>query len=410
MPHLRTVEVYPARGHWGTAWVAGDPDADAFAKVSRGISDAYSTALAGARVEHTTSMLVIYVERHLGELSGPVDDERTVVSSPRQAAPVREGFEMAAVRVVPGFATFDVADQQRVALAAVHAAARGMAEFRGLPVGPFQDARDAVEQAGHVFAWSTDWKSSPGRRWRARCHFRTLPDGFGRHVLEVSARDGSVLARSSEQVASPTMGGQRRAAATLRWVGRDRVEVVPCTDHLGHTTGVLAVDVAEPAPGVVEFRESHPSRFDTDPSTLAGIRDHLGGSASGAPRLDVVLLGHDPDRREVTDIGGGPTNVVPERYWRTLQALFAQVEEPAWQEWWRPADLPVLELSWWAHVPEDRLVVRRTGRKLVARIERTPAGFADADVDPADRARRDVEGLLAVVRRRMGLAAPPALR
>lgn len=410
MPHVRIVEVYPTRGHWGTPWVDGDPDADAFAKVSRGISDAYSAVLAAARVAHTTSLLRVFVEADTWRLPGPVDEERTVVSSPRDPEPVREGFETAAVRVVRGFATLGVEDQQRVALAAVHAAASGMARFRGLPTGPFEQARAAVEEAGYVFSWATDWTSSPGRRWRARCRFRTMPDGFGRHVLEVATRDGSTTALSTEQVTSPTVEGQRRAAATLRWVGNDRVEVVPCTDHLGYTTGVLAVDVAEPSPGTCELRESHPSRFDTDPATLPVAPPADVPSPSRPPRRDVVLLLPDPDRREVVGIGGGPTNDVPERYWRTLHALFQQFDEPAWQEWWTPADRPTLELSWSADVAGDRLVVRRTTRKVIARIERAPAGFDDPDVDPADLARTDLEAVLAIVRRRMGLAAPPHLR
>jgi hypothetical protein len=51
--------------------------------------------------------------------------------------------------------------------------------------------------------------------------------------------------------------------------------------------------------------------------------------------------------------------------------------------------------------------MRRGKDKVIARIERTPAGLRD--VDPVQAALDDLDGLLALVQRRMGLAAPPAL-
>ncbi len=72
-----------------------------------------------------------------------------------------------------------------------------------------------------------------------------------------------------------------------------------------------------------------------------------------------------------------------------------------------PSSVPTLQVSWWADVAQDRLFVRRGKDKVIARIERTPAGLRD--VEPVQAARDDLEELLALVQRRMGLAAPPVL-
>jgi hypothetical protein len=103
------------------------------------------------------------------------------VLSPSYTGRVSEGFEQAAVRVGEGFAATDLGDQRRIVLDAVHAAARGMAQFRGLELADFEHARAAVVESDYVFSWTSDWKSSPGRRWRARCFFRARQsEGFSR--------------------------------------------------------------------------------------------------------------------------------------------------------------------------------------------------------------------------------------
>lgn len=166
-------------GWWGTAWVEDDPDGDAFAKVSRGICDVYSSALADADQEHRVSSLRIFIDTGPRLVPGAPDAQQTVVLSPTRTDKVFEGFEQAAVRVGAGFAALSVEEQSRLALDAVHAAANGMAEFRGLELAAFEQARAAVLAADYTYTWTSDWKSAPGRRRRARCTFRSTTDSVG---------------------------------------------------------------------------------------------------------------------------------------------------------------------------------------------------------------------------------------
>ncbi|SHF98007.1 hypothetical protein [Geodermatophilus nigrescens] len=415
MPYFRTVEVYPTSGWWGTRWHEHDRDGDAFAKVSRGICDAYSASLGDDAVPHTVSTLRIFIDTDGRLVRVPVDPRRTVVVSPTFTDRVWEGFESAAVRVVPGFADLALAVQRRVVLQAVHAAARGLASFRGLDPSALEAARQAVIDADFVFTWASEWKSSPGRRWRARCVFRTMPDGFGRLVLEVTDGDGTKRAASPEQVAFTTVEGYRRAARTLRWSAADRLEVVPCVDPFGDDAGSCAVAVDEGvggAPRLTVLQSAGlPGRPDAaveEPSsTPEPVETDRRSAERDGPEETVLLVVPDPAERRILGIGGGPTNDVPELYWRTLHDLFDRLDSPEWAAWWAPSSVPTLQLSWWADVAQDRLFVRRGKDKVIARIERTPTGLRE--VDPVQAARDDLEGLLALVQRRMSLAVPPAL-
>jgi hypothetical protein len=42
----------------------------------------------------------------------------------------------------------------------------------------------------------------------------------------------------------------------------------------------------------------------------------------------VLLVIPDPAQRRIRSIGGGPTNDVPEPYWRTLHDLFDRLDSP----------------------------------------------------------------------------------
>jgi hypothetical protein len=416
VPRFRVVEVYPMSGWWDAPWIEDDPDGDAFAKVSRGICDAYSSALGDAGQQHTVSSLRVFIDTGARRVPGAPDARRTVVLSPSFTDRVSEGFEQAAVRIVPGFAAMDLGEQRPIALEAVHAAALGMAQFRGLEATAFEQARAAVLEGNYVFTWTSDWKSSPGRRWRARCFFRTLADGFGRLTLQVSAMDGSVSATSSEQVAWTTMESWKRAAKTLRWTGADRLQVVPCIDFLGYDTGIFAVEVDSQSPDDLRLREVETAALPTSPQDRhhatgeqpGGIPEDRRPSSVGGPLPDVALVVPDATAREIRATGGGPTNYVPYEYWTTLHALFQQLRNEDWQDWWAPAGLPTLEVSWSAAVEVNRLFVRRSTNKVIARIERT--GKSLRSTDPSQAARDDLAGLMATVQGRMGLATPPALR
>lgn len=243
MPRFRVVEVYPMSGWWDHPWIKGDADADAFAKVSRGICDLYSGHLSDADLRNPISTLRIFVGDLADNAPPAPDDGRAGVLSPTWTGRP-ERFEQAAVRVPAGFASWELARQQRVVLDAIHEAARGVAELRGLDPTAFERARKAVEAAAFTLTWTGPWKSSPGRRWRARCTFRTMPDGFGRLVVEVAGpEDESPRASSSEQVAWTTAEGYRRAAKTLRWVAADRLEVVPCVGIYGVVGGTFVAEL-----------------------------------------------------------------------------------------------------------------------------------------------------------------------
>ncbi len=157
VPYFRTVEVYPTSGWWGTRWHEHDRDGDAFAKVSRGICDAYSASLGDHALPHTVSTLRIFIDTDGRLVPVPADPRQTVVVSPTSTDRVWEGFESAAVRVLPGFADLALAVQRRVVLETVHAAARGLASFRGLAQSALETARQAVNDAGFVFAWASAW-------------------------------------------------------------------------------------------------------------------------------------------------------------------------------------------------------------------------------------------------------------
>lgn len=416
MPRFRRVEVFPMSGWWDTAWVSGDPDGDAFAKVSRGICDAYSSALSPATMPHTVSSLRIFVGADQLADGGLHDPHQTVVFSPTFTGRVHEGFEQAAVRVGAGFAELGLEDQREVALDAVHAAASGLARFRGMDLTVFDRARASVVAAGYVFTHLGDWKTSPDRRWRARCSFRTLPDGFGRLVVQVESTDGSRAAQTSEQIAWTTAEGFVRTTKTLRWTARDRIEVVPSVGPYGIVGGVFGVQLDATSPGALRLDEV---QAPAPPGPAAG-RTRSDGQASsdvpapprpraGGPPPPVALVLPDPRAHEIVTVGGGPTNYVPDRWVRTLHGLFGQLLESQWQEWWAASDVPKLEV-WWAAQADgpERFSVRRGKDKVIARIERTRTGLRD--LDPAQAARDDLAGLMAAVQQRMGLAAPPALR
>ena len=153
VPYFRTVEVYPTSGWWGTRWHEHDRDGDAFAKVARGICDAYSASLGDHALPHTVSTLRIFIDTDGRLVRAPADPRRTVVVSPLSTDRVWEGFEGAAVRVPPGFADLTLEAQLRLVTEAVHAAARGLASFRGLDQSALETARQAVLDAGFVFTW-----------------------------------------------------------------------------------------------------------------------------------------------------------------------------------------------------------------------------------------------------------------
>lgn len=226
LPRFRTVEVYPYSGRFARPWVEHEPDCDAFAKLARGICELYSRSLESSGLRHKVSTLRIFLNTG-HSMPEPVTAERAGVLSPTWTrAP--EGFESASVEVPTGFAGWDPHRQQQLVLDAIDRAARAVAEVRGLDPAPFAAARAAVEEEDYTYVWTGAWKSSPGRRWRARCLVRLAQDGFGRLVVQIAAGgQDTVLTTSSEMIAWTTHEGFARAAKTLTWVARDQIAVIP---------------------------------------------------------------------------------------------------------------------------------------------------------------------------------------
>lgn len=295
MPRFRSISVHPTTVLWGFPW-SDDPDSDAFSRLARGICEVYSDTVAGAGVQHTVSSLRLHPHDEPTVHRGVVDEGQTVVESPVDAAPVREFFEIASVRVVRGFAELEPDLQRQVVVEAVHAAGVGLARCRGLPVDVFEAARSAVLDAGPDIAWSTPWTPSPDGRWRARCSFRTLSDGFGRQVLEVSTEEGGTSIFSSEVIASAELADQCRAGASLRWKRDGRVQVSLCTGFRGPGVGVLAVHPVSGTAGELSAPGSFHSFAEAAAPADDVHRSPTGSSSGPRPRLDVLLVLPDPLR------------------------------------------------------------------------------------------------------------------
>lgn len=309
MPRFRSIGVYPSTVMWGAPW-SDDPDSDAFLRFARGVCEVYSDAVAGAGLQHPVSSLVIYTHEEPPQHRDTIDEGQTVVQSPVDPDPVRVRHESAVVRVVRGFAAMEPDAQRRVVVEAVHAAGVGLARHRALPVDVFEGARSAVLRAAPDLGWATPWAASPDGRWRARCRFRTLRDGFGRQVLEVSARDGGGSLFSPEVIASAAFGDQRRAGATLRWKPDGRLQVSLCTSYRGPGVGALTMSPAAgihgelAAPGCFGTFEEAAAEPDSGPVSPVET------ASAGGPRSDVLLLLPEPsvDRWAGDRAAGGPTS------------------------------------------------------------------------------------------------------
>jgi hypothetical protein len=262
-----------------------------------------------------------------------------------------------------------------------------------------QAARDRAAADHCSYREIGDWKSSPGRSYRARALFELADDGNGRVVLEV-AGPGGVLTSLGPAYGFGSPEGFRRALRTLRWQGKDAVALIPYVDPFGEALGMVRWEAT--GPGLVEL--AAPPSSASRPAS---------GSETMLTAADLVVVRPTgdtlPDRPcEIRVIGGGPTNDVPRKYQATLTRLLDAVTAPPWQTWWAASGETLLEI-WYDFEPRAAGARVRRGRNRVkASIDR-PTPTMIAAEDPAELAREDVVALMTAVQHRFKLGPLPPL-
>jgi hypothetical protein len=171
--------------------------------------------------------------------------------------------------------------------------------------------------------------------------------------------------------------------------------------------------VAIGATGTVSGSDYRPVTVDlVDPATFGeaaepSAADYRDAAAMGGIPVVAVQIPADVGPR-IRVIGGGPMNGVPQAYANALDGLLGQLSGPQWRTWWSAADQEVLEIFYDFAATTTGIAARRAGNTLRTTIRRPVSAFAKPQ-DHAATARRDVEALLATVRRRTGLGEHPPL-
>ena len=304
----------------------------------------------------------------------------------------REGFERAEVHIPTAVGDLTHHARALLVLDTLTTAASRLGVLRGWPSAAVAAAREHALDRGLSYAWAGAWKKNRSRVLEARAAYRITGEGAGRASLQLRrVGDDHLTTWSPQATAWQSWEGFKRSAATLRWAGDGLVQVMPYAAPFGVYESILELRPSDEPAGAADL---------IDPDDRRRAPDEL------RPRVDLRV--NDDTTREIMATGGGPTNYVPQAYWRTLHELFSQLGGAEWHEWWAEADLPTLEISWSAAVQENRLCVRRSKHKLIARIERTGASLRDGDA--AHAALTDLAELMTVVQRRLGLGTPPALQ
>lgn len=349
-----------------------DPDVavEAFTQVGEGVGYLFMEGLQRQEVHgrHAEIRLFVHATTDRPDVEVEALDER-------------DGWETVLVRVPPLVAGLPVQARALLVLDTLRAGAGRLGELRGWDARTLDAVRDHVIDRGLMFTWYGDWIQSPDGLYEVRAAFRLTESGTGRRSLQMRAAAADRLLTWTEQLEwRYTWEGLVRSQALLRW----------------SDDGTSSLE-----------------RLSLRPDTPPAAPDELITDAPAVdpdqPRPPVSVLIKDDTWREVRYIGGVRAfGGVPSAYANRLDALLGRVGDVEWQRWWAPADLPTLELSYWLEEGRpDRVFVRRSKGKLVARIDHSPAGLRDGD--PEAQADEDVGQLLSVVRERMGLSTPPPL-
>lgn len=308
-------------------------------------------------------------------------------------------FELVRVAVPQGFGRLPEAERASAALDVIHETMRALGALRGWDASRLDDVRRRVEQRGLRFRWAGGWKSAPGRRHQARGLYWLDGDGHGHVQLEIRrAPDGVVVARSTPEPAFMTVEGFKRSAATLRWLTRDTVTVVPWVDILEGS-----------------------GRVDLD---VTGLRSPLAWPADLPVRPGVDV--------GVTVLTGDEWEDDPDQPWMHLQVIDTRYSGAYGSEFQRVARLLGRDddfAAWWAHAPFRTLILRicvpyptwngdvprpgarKQGKDLVLQVVTDGAGLpAKSEVEALKvRARQDLHAALVDLALARKLPPPPPL-
>jgi hypothetical protein len=257
MAAFTNVQVYPMSGWWDRPW--GESAAqDSLARQSRAVCERYREALRLRPPQNRSSTLRIF-------MSG-ADDPHMEGRDVLVLAARPEGFESARLAVPSDFSHRPVDVRSEWILNAIHSACMELAGLRGLPAEPFESAREHVETHGYGFSWAAGWKHSPGRNFRARCHFDLQLNGFGQLKIEVRRKDGALIDYTTPQIAWTTFESFTRSAKSFHWLNSRSFSVVPSVGVWGLVGDEFMVGI-EISPDGHFWLQEGPRPLPTGPSS-----------------------------------------------------------------------------------------------------------------------------------------------
>ncbi|MFI5495928.1 hypothetical protein [Actinoplanes sp. NPDC051859] len=199
---------------------------DAFARISRGICEAYSQALPGLTLDARASIMRLNADpgasrRPPPALDAPLED--MVEVSARFLGSQENGW----VAVPTGFAMLPADQARRLSLRVVHHGMLELARALGWDPVVLAGALHHVEARALRYWSEGPWKSAPDRRHRARAVAGISDDGFGHVHVEVVTAAGDLIVRTEHFDAAYHGDDLVRACKTLRWKGSARVSMDP---------------------------------------------------------------------------------------------------------------------------------------------------------------------------------------
>ena len=225
MPKFRQVHVWPDSGFPTQPW-DDDPDVDSFARISRGICEAYSQALPSLALVARASIMRLNADpdasrRPRPALDAPLTD--MVEVSARFLGSHENGW----VAVPVGFANLPTDRKRPLGLRIVHHGVLELAQALGWDPVVLTGALHHVEARVFRYWSGGPWKSAPDRRHRARAVASISDDGLGRVHVEVVTAAGELIIRSEHFDAADHGDDLVRACKTLRWDGSARLSMDP---------------------------------------------------------------------------------------------------------------------------------------------------------------------------------------
>lgn len=397
MPHFKRVDVWAPTGPPDRPWLDDfEPEEDVFVRTALSVLELYSEGLAPLDLRGPRSELVLSV-CHDPDLT----QVAVVVSTDRSGS-----FESAQVGLPSGVARLPAGERQRLVLEVAHGSVLRLARARGWDPEQLEAARRHVVDRDFDFRWDGPWKTSPDRRHRARARYRLPDSGYGRAWVELATSEGDVVVESADALAFNASAGFRQSARTLRWEGSSAVQLIPY--H-----GLLPAAVH----GLVRLErgETGWASFVDDGMNAGTLAAELGANppAEGSGKRPPVTLraggAHEPESpARIRILGGGPTNDVPDAYLDHLRDLLHTFAGPEGQEWWLEAGIKELSVRYDLDEPKPQIRLRLHRDILSAYIKRDGPGLTYVP-DPGPIATRDVEKLVATVRKRTGRGPHPLL-